>query len=317
LRGSGGALVFATFLGASAASLAARAEPTRVRLSYRATPDCPGEDAFVAALTAQAHPFARAPRSAARVRSLDAEIARSDSGHTGHLRVREADGVTSERDVRGSTCADVFSALALVTALAIDSGPPAPRPPPPDEPPPPAPATPRRWGWSTAVVGGGFFAMAPVPAWGVEPSLEAVPPLPGGVLAVRLSLALAASPRTTTRAGDADFFWLTGRVSAGLWPLARSWFSLRPTVGAGFGFVRGRGMIVALPREAIRPWLDVALGLRAHAALTRRFAVELSGGLLVLITRATWTFDEPEVIVHETPPLGGYLTAGVRITLAD
>jgi hypothetical protein len=297
-----------------------RQGPARVRLSYRAAPGCPDESAFLAALTAQAGPFERAPRSSARIRSLDAEISRSDSEHVGLLRLREADGTTSERDVRGPTCAEVFSALALVTALAIDTGPPPPNPPPPDEPPPPQlppPPPPLRWSWSTAVHAGAFFAMTPAPAWGVEPSVEASPPLRGAPLALRLGLALAASPRTGNEAGAADFSWFAARLDAALWPLSWGPVSLRPTAGVDIGFIRGRGFAIALPREQIRPWVDIAAGGRAQIRLIPRLGLELSGGLLVPITRPTWVFDNPQTIVHVTPSVGGYLSLGVRVILAD
>lgn len=302
------------------AAIEAHAGAARVRLSYRAAPGCPDEKTFLAALTSQAQPFERAPRSSARIRSLDAEITQTGSEHVGLLRVREADGSTSSRDVRGPTCAEVFSALTLVTALAIDTGPPPPAPPPApplaEEPPPPPPPPPR-WAWSTAVRAGGFFAMTPGAAWGVEPSVEAAPPLPGHPLALQLGLALAAAPRTTIESRSAEFLWAAARLQLGLWQVSAGPFSIRPTAGAAIGLVRGRGFSIALPRDETRPWVDVSLGGRAELRLLPRFALELSGGLLVPLTRHTWVFDEPQVLVHETPPVGGFVTLGVRVSLEE
>ena len=295
--------------------IAAEAAPPRVRIAYRAADGCPDEAAFVAAIAAQARPFERAPRSAARVRSLDAHITRDDEQHRGVLRVREADGAASEREVRGATCQEVFSALALVAALTVDTGPPPPSPPPPEEPPPPLPAAPPRWTLATTFHAGAFFAMAPGAALGVVPEIEIAPPLAGTPLVARLGLAFAASPRTDKAAGSAEFYWFAARLDVGLFALRRAWFSLRPTVGAGGGAVLGRGLAIATPREQLRPWFDVAAGLRAHAALLPGFGLELAGGLLVPITRETWIFERPDAVIHETPPVGAYVTAGVRVLL--
>ncbi len=295
--------------------IAASAAPPRVRLAYTAPEGCPDEAAFVAAVAAQAHPFDRAPRSAARVRSLDARITRADDAHKGVLRVREADGATSERDVSGATCQEVFSALALVAALTVDTGPPPPAPPPPEEPPPPPPVLPMRWTVATSFHGGAFFSMAPGASLGVAPGLEIAPPLVSRPLVVRLGLTFAASPRADTAAGSAEFFWFAARLDVGLFALERAWFAVRPTVGIGAGAVLGRGFAIATPHAQTRPWFDVAAGLRAHAALLPGFGLELAGGLLVPLTRETWIFERPDAVIHETPPVGAYVTAGVRVLL--
>lgn len=288
----------------------------RVRLAYGAPAGCPDEAAFVAAVAAQARPFERAPRSAARARSLEATITRTEDGHAGVLRVREAGGATSERAVGGDTCAEVFSALALVAALTVDTGPPPPNPPPVDPPPPP-PALPLRWRWATAVHGGAFFSMAPVASFGVAPALEATPPIRGAPLAVRLGVTLAASPRADTPAGSAEFFWLTARL--GVSPVALSFgpLTLRPTVDLGAGVLRGRGLAISKPRETARPWADVTVGGRAEWMPSEALGLELAGGVMVPITRVTWTFETPPAVVHETPPVGGYLTLGLRVVLAQ
>lgn len=290
----------------------------RVRLSYRGAAGCPDETAFVAAVAAQAQPFERAPRSAARVRSIDAEIAAAPSGFSGVLRLREADGTTSSREVGGDTCAEVFSALALVAALTVDTGPPPPNPPPAviEELPPPPPPAPH-WLWSTSVHGGAFFAMAPSPAWGVAPSLEAAPPL-SVPLTLHLGAVLALAPRADTTAGTAEFLWLTARLGVGVTPRVLTFgpLALSPLVDLGLGIVRGRGASIASPREQVRPWLDAGFGARARWMIVPRLGVELAAGVLVPITRDIWVFQNPQVTVHETPQAGGYLVAGLRVVLA-
>jgi hypothetical protein len=287
----------------------------RIRIAYRAADGCPDETAFIEALTAQAHPFERAPRSAARVRSLDAQITSSEGGHTGLLRVREADGATSERDVHGATCEEVFSALALVTALAIDTGPRPPNPPPPDETPEPPPSEKPHWAWATTVHGGAFFAMAPSATWGVTPSLEVAPPIQGSPLRARLGLTIAGSPRADTISGSAEFLWFAARLGFSLFSLARGPVALRPTATFGAGAIIGRGFAIALPKEQVKPWLDVTFGARAELMILPSVGVELEGGGLVPFMRDIWVFNTPPVIVHTTPVLGAYVTGGVRVVL--
>lgn len=300
-----------------AAEAPAAGKGARVRLSYRADEPCPDELAFVAAVTTQARPFQRAPRSAARVRSLEAVIRRDDDRFSGLLRVREADGATSERDVRGATCGEVFSALSLVAAITIDTGPPEPDPPPADPTEPETPGAPaRRWTFATAVLGGAFFAMAKDPALGVAPALQISTPLGDRPFGLHLGAVLAASQRTSTTAGAAEFLWFGARLAASIAALSEGPFSLHPTVGIDAGFVRGRGLGLAKPREETRPWLALSTGARAELMLHPRFGVDLAGGMLVPITRDRWVFERPDLVVHQTPPLGAYLTCGLRVVLS-
>lgn len=311
MKGGCRALVAIAVLGVS---IAAEAAAPRVRLAYRAPEGCPSESEFVTAVQAQSRPFERAPRSAARVRSLDATIARGTGGFAGILRVREADGSTSSREVSGAACEDVMSALALVSAITIDTGPPPPSPPPPDEPPPPEPSIAPRWGVATALQAGVFFAMAPSAAFGVSPQLEVSPPL-GTPFEVRLGLTFAASPRAETAAGSADFYWIAARLEATPFSIARGPLAMGLLFGADAGAVLGRGVGLWLGREQWRPWLDLAVGLRGSAMITKSFGFELGGGMLVPITRDTWVFERPDAIVHQTPPVGAYATAGIRVLL--
>src|SRR5438067_1276715 len=97
------------------------------------------------------------------------------------------------------------------------------------------------------------------------PALEGSPPVPGTPFNVRLGLVFAASPRTDTAAGSAEFYWFTARLGVGLFSLSRGPLSLRPTAGIGVGLVLGRGLAIAVPRDQVRLWFDVAFGARAQA----------------------------------------------------
>lgn len=92
-----------------------------MHLVYEAAPGCPLEETFFAevmARTARAH---RAP-DAAQARTFIVTLKQGDKESTGNFRIRTPDGSTTERDVAGDTCAEVASALALIAALAVDSG---------------------------------------------------------------------------------------------------------------------------------------------------------------------------------------------------
>lgn len=289
--------------------------PPRVRLAYRAVDGCPTEDAFVAAVSAQTRAFQRAPRSAARIRSLDATIARRGDGFRGLLRVREAEGTTSERDMTGSTCDEVFSALTLVAAITIDTGPPPPSPPPPEPVSPPPPPQPRPLIIATALSGGAFFSMAKDPVWGLVPALEIASTAGGIPVGLQLGGALAVSPRASTTAGSAEFLWIAGRASGSVQALSISWFSLHPTAGVDAGILRGRGFDLAAPRMELRPWADLAAGVRAELMAWPPAGIEVSAGMLIPLTRGRWVFEDPDQIVHETPPVGAYFTLGLRAEL--
>lgn len=286
----------------------------RVRITYTAPEGCPDEASFVAAIGAQSRPFERASPSAVRVRSLDAAITRSTGGFSGVLRVKEADGKASERAVRGAACDDVTSALALVAAITIDTGPLPPSAPPPEEPEPPIPSIAPRWGVAAALHGGAFFAMTPSVAIGVSPQIEVSPPV-GTPFEVRLGFTFAAAPRAATITGSADFYWLAARVEATPLSFTRAPLAMGLVFGADAGAVLGRGVGAWLGRELWRPWLDLAVGLRGSGMLTSRLGIELSGGMLVPITRDTWVFERPLAIVHQTPPVGAYVTVGIRALL--
>ncbi|HTN84090.1 MAG TPA: hypothetical protein VL242_10400 [Sorangium sp.] len=89
-----------------------------LRIAYRAEAGCPTEAEFRARVGARLRrPLGEADAASAYVVTIDER----DGRFTGRLGVRAADGAASDRDVAGATCDDVVAALAVVTALAIDS----------------------------------------------------------------------------------------------------------------------------------------------------------------------------------------------------
>lgn len=112
---------------AAAASLASHAlvvaadvpGASAVRIAYRAYPGCPSEAEFLAQVGAR---IGKASTSSEMrdAQSVVVTLTAAPRGAIGKIETSTPDGSTGSRIVRGRTCAEVVSALALFTALAID-----------------------------------------------------------------------------------------------------------------------------------------------------------------------------------------------------
>lgn len=97
----------------------ARADAEPIRLTYRGTADCPSETRFVHEVMARTE-RARRATSAEASRAFDAAVIRESATIRGLLTITNLDGSQSKREITGDRCDEVVSALALITALAID-----------------------------------------------------------------------------------------------------------------------------------------------------------------------------------------------------
>ncbi|MEJ7731194.1 MAG: hypothetical protein WKG00_18510 [Polyangiaceae bacterium] len=125
------------------------AEPIRIELQAHA--GCPDAAAFTGEIRARTA-RARVAAESESARTFSVRIEPAGKGSRGKLTIRSLDGQSSIREVSGKTCAEVTSALALISALAIDprastAATPPPVPPgpvgptgPPPTPPPTGPA---------------------------------------------------------------------------------------------------------------------------------------------------------------------------------
>jgi hypothetical protein len=100
-----------------------------LRFGYEAPAECPGAEAFAAAVRAQTK-SATLTTEGEGTPGISVRIARKGSQLEGRLAIEEPGREASVREVTATTCEEVVSALALMTALAIDaearpSGPPA------------------------------------------------------------------------------------------------------------------------------------------------------------------------------------------------
>lgn len=103
-------------LAAAAVTTAAHAEP---HLDYRAVTGCPADTEFVAAVRARG---GSVELTGASNDEIDVAIERASDGYRGTVRVTST-GLSSEaREVRSTECGEVADGLAIVTALASQTG---------------------------------------------------------------------------------------------------------------------------------------------------------------------------------------------------
>ncbi len=179
----------------------ARADPAPLRIQYAAAPGCPGEEIFLDEIRWRTS-LARAAAPDEAALFVSARIVRRGGAIRGRIVVGSGtDAIT--REVEGARCDEVVSALALITALAVDPHArtsPRAAPAPPDLPPLlplspalplPAPPPPSQ---VTALPPPEIIG-EPLPALPVLPDS---PPPPSGSrwsFGARFSMALSVTPR--------------------------------------------------------------------------------------------------------------------------
>lgn len=272
----------------------ARADQEVVELRYQAPAGCPARAAFEAEILGRT-PNVRLGAPAHRRFAVTIEA--TADGFRGALVVDQV----ADKELAAERCDDLASALALVTALAIDpSAVVAPRPP-------------------------GLTAL--LPAWSFELGVDAI--VSGGVgpealfgamlegrasvrrfYAVELAAILG---RDTTAEADAQarFTWLAGLVGG-----CRSWQSGSVVADAcghlELGAVRANGQMIINHRDLTRLWLAAGVhGSARYPADTRVFG-QLQIGASAPVLRDRYIFA-PNVAIHETPSLTGWLVVGVGV----
>lgn len=336
-------------------SAEARAQTQPIRIDYQTHEGCPDAAAFLDEITRRTSlPRVAAPGEQAL--EVEVRIAQRDTGSVGRIVLRTS-GSARARSVDGGTCGEVVSALALITALAVDPraapslspGAPAPTPPAPDAPAPaplnappqPAPlgapsgATPflsptappfRSWPtaptappptpaiWALGARAAASFAVAPRPLFGgglfVERRSEA-----GIEPAIRLSFELSATGSFDVGPGGVSFVRGIGRIDGCVfaWRPARR-VRLVPCAGAEGGFLLGegirRGQIVKV-NQAVVPWLGIGILPRLAIDVGVAGFLEAQGGPVFPLVRRTFHFANPEVRIHEVPPVTATATLGL------
>lgn len=335
--------------GAIAAALMAIAPPSSatsggeeaIVVDYAAAPSCPSGDQFLAQLRSFTPRWVLAP-AGTEARRFVLRITRVDGRFVGTFDLRAASDGEVRREVRGETCANVASGLAVAVALAIDARAAttdAPAPAPPE----PAPAAPEP---------------APAPPEPVPPRTPNARPTPhpteparrtfisvgaridaNGAVSVTLPTATAFvdvawrvptrsslhfALRPTVRAGVrqsltrttsdgrslVDITWRTGFLELCPAHLALpAHVSLEGCLAANVGQLTAEALDVPSAR-ASRLWVDSGLELGARWQAHRHVFVSLSTGLWYPIIRDRIRITRDR-IASEAPPLGPSAGVGV------
>jgi hypothetical protein len=308
-------------LGGSTTALAAPpGQP--FRLEYWAEGHCPDAIEFARQIQTRA-PRLRPAQADEPALGFYAELVERSGSATGRLTARTPDGREVTREVRGATCDDVVTALALIAALAADPSQPVAAPPTTEarrpEPPrarhvpedlplevaePPDPAL--RW---TFGVGGGLSfdsSISPSPGYGLGVEFDAEAkggsawrPLFG------LSAIRAAAASTETKAGDAAFTWLAfrGTVCPLRWPENTPLF-LRPCMFLDAGVLDGSVSLAGASRDQSQTWFAAGGFARVEALADEVLSFQLDGGVTAALKRDTFDAGSGDGSAFRVPPSG-------------
>lgn len=288
--------IFAALAASALAAAPARADPRPLRVDYEAAEGCPGADVFLDEIRWRT-PLARVAAPGEEALQVQARIARRGAVHGGHLVVGQGEGRIL-RDLEGDRCDEVVSALALITALAIDPhastqarraapGPPPtaiPTPPPaPSEPAPGAsPPVPPKMPAPPAILAD------PLPVMPASDDKRSAPaPALRWALGARAAVALAVVPRPLVGGGLFADLLFAGRwspsVRVSLEVAGTGSFDVGP---GGVWFLRGIGRVDGCAfgvRPA--PWLSLVpcLGVEGGAL----HAQGVVGGSIATVSHST------------------------------
>jgi hypothetical protein len=308
------------------------AEPllSRIELTYSAPPECASRAEVTHAIARRIEPQWLAQADARR---FSAVIVRADSTtYRGRLDV-EHSGRVHTREISGSTCKEVTTALAVFIAIALDPVtaddteelPRSPPPPPSeDEPPeksvrlvlpptlpssrpsgaPPksAPASRSHWTWSSTV--SFTYLRVPEAASGARVSAQ----LNRNVAGARLSPALRASwgfadfTTLPERAGRVAFRLETAQVAGCLVvSFAPMPLTLAPCAGADVGTLASTARDLPRGTHVEGRWIAAHAFARAAWALLPWLTLELEAGALVPLERSLYALSEPARVAYRAP----------------
>jgi hypothetical protein len=314
-----------------------------VRFEYNAPAECPNEATFIERVRERSQ-HERFAAEGELARTFVITLTVDESGAIARVDFVDTDGSAVFRRVRGSTCEEAVSGIALITALAIDgratpeeqsapvepapvaplpprpaaSAPPPPRvnAPPPPEPPAPVPSEPRRdaeWSFS-AGVGAGYASHK-------GPSGALTLDVFGGVRLSDYGPSARASAwhfRSDARsAGREARFRGYGLRLEGC-PLAfgsSPWF-IEPCLAVDGGVLLASGVesaAVADARDSALGWWDVLGVLRAGAVISDRLLLEAQGELAVPLVARRYGFGEApgNPNVFDVPRVGVSARGGI------
>jgi hypothetical protein len=291
------------------------------RLEFWAEGRCPDAVEFARQIQTRA-PRLRLAEGAEPALGFYAELVEHDGAASGRLTARSADGREVVREVRGPTCADVATALALIAALAADPNQPVEhetaetklaRPPTlrhlmddgatalvePD------PATQR---WTFGIGGGVGFesTIAPNPGYSLGIAFDAES-YPGSAWRPLLSLSAmrAVASTTETRTSSVSFDWVTFRLAVCpvRWPEETPLF-IRPCAFLDAGFLGADVERDARSRARTHPWAAVGGFLRTEALVGEVMSFQLDGGVTVPLVRSSFSAGDDQPTAFQVPGSG-------------
>jgi hypothetical protein len=308
-----------------------------VRFDYLAPAGCPDAEVF-ASRVRERTTRARPGEPGELARTFVVEVHAEPEGASARLSFTDVRGTEVVRAVRGDTCDEVVSAIALVTALAIEAGPsepgatpPLPLPAPASVAPAPAktapPPEPRRAlrrplpdvvAWSLGIQTSVTSWLGPPPNLGVGAFGE-VGRYEGP--SARLTLLGATSHTLVEVEGEpsapprrADFLALIARLEG--CPLAAqlgAGFRAIPCLAVGIGRLEGegqRGTVEAATSKAIF-WAELVPTLRFDWTLADSLVFFVEGELGVPLVRHDFGFVAPKQTAFSVPAVGGGAALGM------
>lgn len=254
------------------------------------------------------------------------ETFENPGGVRGRLTMRTVSGVTTVREVPGSACHEVESAMALIAALTVDplagsaeraQAAPAPTPPLPaveTSEPHDVPAAPQQSNWSIRIDPSVTLrtAIAPHLAWGgalaVMVTRERAKFLPSFGLSAHYSQATAQRP-----AGSADLQWVAAQLllcPGGIRP-GESW-DFRACASFQAGRLRGIGIDTADPATKAIFWASAGAELQGRVKLLGPLWLGLEATAELPFSRERF-YIEPGQTLHRVPWWGASFGLGVGV----
>jgi hypothetical protein len=251
-----------------------------------------------------------------------AELAEHQGSATGRLTARSPDGREVVREVRGPTCSDVATALALIAALAADPNQPVATPVArrkakparrvrslEDEPLPPE--TPvldpsRRWTFGVGAGLGFDSSIAPNPGFGLGIAFDAegLGGTPWRPL-VALSANRAAAPNTETSGGTASFTWTAFRLAACPLRLPEGTpLFVRPCAFLDAGVLSASVALGGRSQDETKTWFAAGGFLRLEELVGEVVSFQLDGGVAVPLRRPTFGVGNGAPDAFQVPTSG-------------
>jgi len=320
----------------------AAAEPEAVRIDYSAPEGCPDRAAFMRSLKDRTTHFRQATADE-KARSFVVRVTALPSSFAGRLEIGGPDEGTAVRSVDSPICGEVSSALALMTALAIDpnalttsskaAGPsPAEAAPEPATEPdarrfppstvavvsrPPTEVAPRTppWQWSVGLQVHTTFAVTPNLGYGGDLFVDAEAPDSSALgPSLRLGVFLNQSEVELPTGPAAGFTWVVPGIEG--CPVRLRVMALRltahPCLALHMGVLYGEGRSMTQPKQVTSFWSDLGPLLRLRFAVTAGLILEAQGTLVLPLYRPSFTIldNGSETAAFSVPAVGGSVGIG-------